>query len=310
MRFDLTDLRLFLNVHDAGTITRGAQASHMTLASASERIRGMEDALGVALLARERRGVRVTPAGHTLLQHARLVMSQIDRMHDDLGDYRSGLRGHVRLLCNTSALSEHLPECISAFLTEHPGISLELEERTSDQIVDAVRNQLGDIGVVADSADLQGLAVYPFCADPLVLICPNEHPLAQHTRIAFAQAADHAFVGLGASSALHDHVNQQARRQGKALSYRVRLRSFESMCRVVGQGIGVAIVPKAFALRHRRSCRIRVLTLSDTWAQRDLVICVRDLQNLPEHVQQLVWHLAAQAQPLPPTDPVPARTPS
>lgn len=295
MRFDLTDLRLFLHIHDAGTITGGAHASHMTLASASERVRGMEDALGVALLARDRRGVCVTPAGHTLLQHARLVLSQIDRMHNDLGDFRSGLRGHVRVLCNSSALSEHLPECISGFLAQHAGLSLDLEERTSDEIVDAVRNQLGDIGVVADSADLQGLTVYPFCDDPLVLVCPHDHPLAKYKRIAFAQVTHHAFVGLGNASALHDHVNQQARRQGKTLHYRVRLRSFESMCRVVGQGIGVAIVPKAVALRHRRSCRIGVVTLSDSWAQRHLVICVRRVEDLPEHVQQLVRYLTAPA---------------
>ena len=295
MRFDLTDLRLFLHVHEAGTITGGAHASHMTLASASERIRGMEETLGVALLTRERRGVRVTPAGHTLLLHARLVLSQIDRMHHDLGDYRSGLRGHVRLLCNSSAMSEHLPECISGFLAEHAGMSLDLEERTSEDIVDAVRNQLGEVGVVADSADLQGLAVYPFREDPLVLVCPHGHPLARHKSIAFARVTDHPLVGLGAASALHDHVNQQARRQGKTLHYRVRLRSFESVCRVVGQGIGVAIVPKAVALRHRRSCHISVVTLTDAWARRHLVICVRCLQDLPEHVQQLVHYLTAAA---------------
>jgi len=115
MRFDLTDLRLFVNVHEAGTITGGADASHMTLASASERIRGMEDDLGVPLLLREHRGVKPTPAGRTLLHHARLMLHQMERMQGELGDYGAGLKGHVRMLCNTAAMSEYLPEILASF---------------------------------------------------------------------------------------------------------------------------------------------------------------------------------------------------
>ncbi|HEY9573756.1 MAG TPA: LysR family transcriptional regulator, partial [Pusillimonas sp.] len=84
MRFDLTDLRLFMNIHDTGTITKGAQRSHITLASASERVKGMEESLGVALLIRDRRGVQPTSAGRALLHHARAVLQQMDRMHGEL----------------------------------------------------------------------------------------------------------------------------------------------------------------------------------------------------------------------------------
>ena len=126
MRFDLTDLRLFRNIHDAGTITGGAEATHMTLASASERIRGMEESLGVPLLLRDRRGVQPTPAGRTLQHHARLVLQQMDRLHGELGDHRGGVKGHVRMMGNTSALSEHLPELLSTFLARNRGVSVDI----------------------------------------------------------------------------------------------------------------------------------------------------------------------------------------
>src|SRR3546814_2365580 len=131
MRFYLTDLRLFLNIREEGTITDGAQRSHMTLASASERVKGMEDAVGVALLLRGRRGVQVTPAGRTLLHHARSVLQQADRMRGELDLYGQGLKGHVRLLCNTSALSEYLPDILGGFRAQHSQISVDLEERMS-----------------------------------------------------------------------------------------------------------------------------------------------------------------------------------
>lgn len=293
MRFDLTDLRLFLNVHEAATITGGADRSHMTLASASERIRGMENALGVPLLLRDRRGVQVTPAGRTLLHHARLVLQQMDRMQGELADHGTGLKGHVRLLCNTSALSEHLPEILSSYLKKYPGISVDLEERPSYEIVDAVRNDVCDIGMVSDSVDLEGLETFAFRADALVLVVPRDHVLARRTTISLSDVVDFAFVGLVAGSAIEEHITHHARRLGKQLSYRIRLRSFESVCRVVGQGIGVGIVPQAVAARCARSAKVRRIALTDAWAARSLVLCVRQLDKLPVPAQRLVAHVLA-----------------
>ncbi|MEF7612291.1 LysR family transcriptional regulator [Aquincola sp. MAHUQ-54] len=297
MRFDLTDLRLFLHVHTAGTITGGAEASHMTLASASERIRGMEAALGVALLQRERRGVQCTPAGRTLVHHARLVLQQMERLHGELGDYGAGVKGHVRLLCNTSALSEHLPQVLGSFLAAHPGISVDLEERTSTEIADAVRSDACDIGIVADSVDLAGLQTLRFRPDPLVVVVPRAHPLAGRDAVALADIVGEEFVGLAEGSALQEHLAQHARRLGRRLNYRIRLRSVESVCRLVGAGIGIGIVPKAVALRCGRSAGIRRVALTDAWARRSLVVCVRRLDALPAHVQQMVRHLLAADAP-------------
>src|SRR5690349_21183746 len=122
MRYDFTDLRLFLLVAETGSITHGAERAHLALASASARIRGMEEALGVALLERGRRGVRTTAAGRALAQHARTVLQQLERMRGELGEYARGLKLRVRLLANTAALSEFLPEALGTFLAEHPTI--------------------------------------------------------------------------------------------------------------------------------------------------------------------------------------------
>lgn len=295
MRFDLIDLRLFLNVHEAGSITAGAAACHMTLASASERIRGMEQALGVPLLLRRRQGVDVTPAGRTLVRHARQVLQQMACLHDELGEFGAGLKTHIRLYCNTSALSEHVPGMLAGFLAEHPGVSVELEESSSDEIVDAIRNDMCDIGIVSDAADLEGLESFVFRDDPLALVVAQGDALAGRKQIAFADAAGRAFVGLSADSALETLLARQARRLGKSLNYRVRLRSFESVCRMVGWGIGVAVVPRAVAIRCARSAKIRPLALSDAWASRQLRVCVRQLAALPAPARQLVQTLLASA---------------
>ncbi len=293
MRFDLTDLRLFLNIHETGTITGGAQRSHMTLASASERVKGMEEALGVALLLRGRRGVQATPAGRTLLHHARAVLQQMDRMRGELGLYGQGLTGHVRLLCNTAALSEYLPDILSDFLTQHPRISVDLEERMSYDIADAIRAGTADIGIVADSVDLQGLEAHTFRHDPLSLIVPKDHELAPRTSVSLAEIIHYDFVGLTEGSALQEHIAHHARRSGKQLGYRVRLRSLDAVCRMVGRGIGIGVVPRAAAVRCARTARIKRIALTDSWASRDLMLCVRAADELPVYVRQMMAFILA-----------------
>ena len=156
MRFDLTDLRLFCDVADAGSITAGAERSALALAAASTRIRGMEQALGAPLLIRSRQGTTPTEAGRTLLKHARVLLDQSARLREDLSAYAGGLSGEVRLLANTNALTEFLPEALSAFLAAHPHVSVDLEERLSDEIVGLVAEGGGHVvaGAGAHHADI------------------------------------------------------------------------------------------------------------------------------------------------------------
>src|SRR5215468_5616538 len=131
MRFDLSDLRLFLSVVEAGSITRGAERLHLAVAAASTRIRNMEAALGTPLLNRERQGVQPTPAGRTLVHHARLLLQQAERMRGELAEFASGVRGHIKVMSNTNALTEFLPVPLSEFLAAHPNVNIDLEERLS-----------------------------------------------------------------------------------------------------------------------------------------------------------------------------------
>ncbi|MGL4965288.1 MAG: LysR substrate-binding domain-containing protein [Inquilinus sp.] len=295
MRFDLTDLRLFLHVAEAGSITAGAERAALALASASARIRGMEAVAGTALLQRGRRGVAPTPAGEAVLHHARLVLQQMERMRGELGDYARGLKGHVRILGNTAAVTEFLPEPLAEWLATHPRIDIDLEERPSHAIVEAVAAGLADLGIVADMADGGaadgGLERIPFRIDRLVLAAPRGHPLAARRRIAFAEVLGEDFVGLSPGSALQDHLARHAARAGRPLKLRVRLGGFDAVCRMVEQGVGLAVVPETAARRCRRSMAIRAVPLSDPWALRRLSICVRSLGALPVHARRLVEHL-------------------
>ncbi|MCP9627565.1 LysR family transcriptional regulator [Rhodopseudomonas palustris] len=293
MRFDLTDLRLFVAVAESGSISRGASLAHMALASASERISGMERMLGVPLLERGRRGVTPTAAGRTLLQHARAVTGQIEQMRGDLRAFSEGLRGAVRMLSNTAGLVEIVPAALRAFLAAHPAVDVDLEERTSAEIVLAVAEKRAEFGVFAGSSDPGPLQTRPLGTDRLVAIAAATHPLAGRGSIDFAELLDEALVGM-ASGALHDHLAAQAARYGRRLACRVRLRSFEAIARLVEAGVGLAILPEAAAAPHL-GAGLATIRLSDSWAHRSLLICAVDFDRLTTHARTLVAELQRQA---------------
>lgn len=295
MRFDLVDLRLFLHVAEARSITHGAERANLALPSASARIRGMEEALGVPLLVRNRRGVVLSPAGACLLEHARLIVQQVERMRGDLGSFARGLSGSVRLLSNTAALSEHLPRLVASFLAANPTISVELEERESADIATAIAAGNADIGIASDSQISDGLEAFPFRDDRLVLVAPRGDALSGVRQARLADVVDRDFVGQPRESALQRHLAGHAARLGVSMKVRARVTGFDAICRMVESGVGIAIVPDAAARRCRRSMKIDVVGLRDPWARRRLAICVRRLQALPVGARRLVEHLRSSA---------------
>jgi DNA-binding transcriptional LysR family regulator len=293
MRFDLADLGLFRDVVEAGSITHGAARAHLALAAASTRIRNMEQAIGAPLLLRGRQGVTPTQAGRTLLQHARTMLQQAERLREDLGAYAGGLAGQIRVLSNTNALTEFLPEALSSFLTAHPHVSVDLEERLSDEIVGLIAEGVADLGIVAGTVDAGALETYPFRKDRFVLVVARDHPLAKRARIGFAQVLDSDFVGLDRASALQRFLADKAARIGRPLRLRVQLRSFDAVCRLVECNVGIGIVPETTARRTARAMGIVAVALTDPWAVRDLTICVRGMHELPPFARLLVEHLRA-----------------
>lgn len=293
MRYDLTDLRLFCDVVEAGTITGGAERSALALAAASTRIRGMEDQLGAPLLIRSRQGVTPTPAGRALLKHARVILAQSARMREDLGAYAGGLSGEVRLLANTNALTEFLPEALSSFLARHPHVSVDLEERLSDEIVGLIAEGVGDVGIVAGTVDMGALETFPFRSDRFVVVTGPDHPLAGRASVTFSEVLAHDIVGLERSSSLQRFLAAKAAREGRPLRLRVQLRSFDGVCRLVECGVGVGVVPETTAARAAKTMSLSVVALADDWALRELRLCVRAMDALGLYARELVEALRA-----------------
>lgn len=292
MHFDLIDLRLFLHTVECGNITAGAQRSHLSLPAASARIRAMESSLGIALLERNRRGVQPTPAGQALVNHARQIGQQVERLQFDLAQYAGGLYGQVRLLCNTAALTEYLPELLAGFLRQQPTIDVDIQELPSLRIVQALGQGIADLGILSDAVATADLQTRPFRDDPLVLIMPPGHPLATVDNPDFARSLEHGYVALGAASALALHLEEQALHLGRRMQVRVRAEGFDGVIRMVAHGAGLGIVPQAAVQRWQGVLPLHSVVLGEVWAQRRLLLCARDFSALPGQARALLEALA------------------
>lgn len=291
MRLDLADLQLFLCIVDGGSITAGAVRANLALASASERLRSIESAAGVTLLERRSRGIMTTEAGEALAHHARLILGQQELLKEELQSFASGSRGTLHLYANTAALIQFLPNRLAPWLAERPCLRIALKERMSSDIVRAVASGLIEAGVISDAVPTEGLEVQAVSKDHLVLITMAKPPYALSKRVTFAEVLDLPFVGLAEGSALQDHITEHACAAGRSLDLRISMKTFEGLCAMVGQGVGVGIVPQDIARHYRRRYSLNIIALEEQWARRQLCLCFRSWNELTGPMQSLLTHL-------------------
>lgn len=286
-QFDFSTLRVFVAVAETGSFSKAAGRVHLAVAAVSRRIADLEDDLATPLFVRHARGVELTPAGHAMLQHAREILFDVERMRSDMSDYSRGARGHVRLGAITSAITQYLPEELKRFTSAQPQVRVELRELTSDAIVAALSDHLIDIGIVVPTFAFSGLETYEYHTDQLALVVPRTHRLASRKRAALSDALDEPFVGLAPSSSMASLLAAAA---GERMNLRVHVRSFDAMCRMIQAGIGLGVLPLPSAQLHVRSMPLKAIPLSDEWARRTLLLVVRK-ERLPGPAASLLDHL-------------------
>ncbi|WP_419899805.1 LysR substrate-binding domain-containing protein [Roseomonas sp. USHLN139] len=275
MQWDLADLRLFLAVAEAGSITGGAARANLALAAASARLRGLEARIGTKLLERHRRGAALTPAGQALLHHARRLQGQIAAMQGELSAYAGGLAGQIRLPANSAACEAFLPEVLGRFVAAHPRLDVVLEERPSHAIVRAVAEGAAELGIAAGWA-VRGLESAFFARDRLVAVVPSDRVL--DGPVSLAALAGESWIGLAEGSALQEHLAAQG-----VPRLRLRLGGLDAVCRAVAAGGGVAVVPELVARRFP----VGVVALLDDWAVRELFVVARSVHGLSPAGQAL-----------------------
>jgi DNA-binding transcriptional LysR family regulator len=288
MHFDLTDLRLFIHIAEATSLSQGARRAFMSPAAASVRIKALEAQLNNHLLYRDSKGVELTDAGCRLLQHARLIMRQVGYLKTEFTEFGADSSGHIRIFANTTAVTEFLPELLAGFLAQRPGVTVDLRERLSRDIIRGVLDGSTDIGIMAGPVTAKNLQVLQFSTDRLVLIVPEGHELTRRKHIKLRDTVAFHHVGMQEGSTLEAFVRDKAELMGETLVWRIQLSSFEAVCRMVEAGVGIGVIPESAALRNSKTMKLAILELDEPWVVRDRSILIRDFDALPGCVKALI----------------------
>lgn len=299
MRLDPVSLRLFVAVMETGAIARAAAREHIVASAASRRLAELESQLGVALFTRGNRGMQPTPAAFELLHLARGVLNELDGIAQQMREHGAGLRGHVRLAANISAITQFLPADLARFMALHPQVDVRLQELISSAVARAVAENAADIGILSDShygEQPTPLTLLPYRQDELVLVVPAGHTLARRRRVQLRDAMAFDLIGMHPGSAIHQLLQRGAAEAGRPLRLRMHVTGYDALCLMVAAGLGVGVMPRGSAALYAHLA-IRVLTLDEPWAQRRLALCVRSMQALTPVARQLVAHLTNTENP-------------
>jgi DNA-binding transcriptional LysR family regulator len=291
---DLTSLKLFVAVSEERSMSKAAVRESIALPALSKRIAKLESDLDVQLLERNARGVTLTGAGHALLQHARGVLFAVQRLGSELQDYSKGVRGYVRIAANTSTITRYLPAELLRFMQSNPAIRLDIQERLSVEVVNAVKDGIADIGIFSSNIPVNRLQVFPYRKDQLVIVIPKKHPLARKKTVRLQEALRYDFVGLESASAMHALLSHQASVLGRAPRLRCQVRSFEAMCRLVQNGFGIALLPELAVTQYLKQMDLAKIQLAENWGLRELSLCVRDVDALTPSALQLLTFLQSR----------------
>ena len=284
-------MQLFVAICEEGTLTRAAKREGIAASALSKRLNELEHALGAGLFIRHSKGMILTLAGETLLHYARSILLSVVKMGAEIGEYTQGVRGHIRMLANISAIVEFLPDDLRSFFSDHDAVKIDLEERLSAGVVRGVEEGAGDLGICVATTESRDLATRLYHRDRLVLAVPDMHPLARYDTISFIESLEYDHIGFHADSAIYTRSRVAAAQVGKVVKLRIQVPGFDAVCRMVQSGLGVAVIPdRAFEVTANKQA-IKAVNLSDDWAKRELKIVMRDEAILSPAGRLMVDHL-------------------
>lgn len=289
---DLDSIALFVRAAELRSLTKAAEASHIGLAAASRRIALLEQRFNTPLLERSPKGVELTAAGRSLLPHAKALLVQTNNMQAEMRDHAAGRKGALRLMASTSAMTEFLPDDLAGFTRRNPDVRLVVEERWSSDAIRAVLAAEADVAIVLEGLDTEGLETHPYRRDRLAVVLPAGHPLATCAVLRYVDVLDHDVVALESASVMMRLLAEQAAVAEKTLQLRIQVRSFEAVCRMVASGLGIGLLPFEAVNVLGKAMDLVVRPLTEPWAERTMLLCVKRGRPPNPSLSLLVAHLA------------------
>ena len=240
----LHQLRVFRAVADRLSFSAAAHELRLSQPSVSYQVKELERAIGMDLLDRLGKRVELTQAGRQLLVHVRRILNTIDEASIVLEELRGLQRGTLKVGASTTVGIYVIPSQLGAFKKLHPGLAISLEIGNRGAVQERVLANELDLAVVGPPLKHSDLAVIPWLFDELVVIAPEDHPLAHRTGLTLKDLKDEPMLMREQGSGTRWAVEKQARKAGVQLQVAMELGSNGAIKHAVESGLGLAILSR------------------------------------------------------------------
>ncbi|MEK8025807.1 LysR family transcriptional regulator [Pseudaquabacterium rugosum] len=287
-RLDPYSLQLFITAAREGSIARAAAKENIAASAISRRLADLEFTFGVPLIVRSAHGISLTDAGRAAYDRAREFETSLEHLLRDVQERGGMVTGRVRLFANASSVVGFLPERLKAFNAAYPRVQIELQERLSGEVVRACLDDVADLGVCAVEDIPAGLAAWHFASDPLMVVLPVGHDLADNASLSFSQVLNFPLVCIQTGGSLDRTLRERAAAARLEIQIAVSVNSFDSVCRMVEAGLGIAIVTRSAAAAYAGASQFARRPLDEPWAHRSLQVLALHKTPRPVAVQALI----------------------
>ncbi len=261
-------LRCFAAVADTGSIRAAAELLHLAPSAISRRIMQIERELGVRLLQRQPRGVRLTEAGRLFLRYAREGLTQMARLQSEITDLTQMRSGRLRLAASESAPLDLLARGVLAFLGHYPGIEVEIDIADEVTVSDLVRRGVADLGVAPDLETGGDLRVLTSVSDPLVALMRRRHRMAGLSQIWLADLAGGEYTLPSARTARRRLLDRVAAASGVKLRPVLESDSTPLCADLAIASDAIALAGRSVAQQWQNRADMAVIALRDRLLNR------------------------------------------
>jgi DNA-binding transcriptional LysR family regulator len=260
---NLTRLRVLNEVVGRGSFSAAADALDYTQSAVSQAVARLEAETGAPLVVRDRRGVRPTAAGATLLSHADAIFAQVQSAEDDVAAVLGLRGGRLRVASFPSAGATLMPQAIATFRRAHPNVELSLAEGEPEDMAPRLRGGEFDLallfGFLGDEERFTGLSVTLLFNDPLYVVIPVDHVLARKHALTLPDLSAEDWVQTNAAGACARYVVEQCLAAGFEPHVTFESDDYETVQGLVAAGVGVALIPRLALTRVHPGILVRAL---------------------------------------------------
>jgi DNA-binding transcriptional LysR family regulator len=295
MRIDTLGLQAFVAIAEQGGFQKAADTLYITQTALTRRLQNLEALLGVKLVERTTRSVALTRLGLDFLPQARRLLSDLANALIEIQKTGKAQRGNVVIACVPTVGVQYLPRIIQEYSARYPENRVEILDHASSGVADAVLRRQAEFGIQIGGPHHPELASVPLLRDRFVLICRDDHPLANRKSLRWDQLASHRLIFAGEVSGNRPLLDTALGTRGVTLQSHYEVQRSSTAVGLVAEGVAAAIVP-SLAIQKGAYPTIKIVKLSDPVVSRTLVLVSRKVGHLSPAAQALHDMIRAQAE--------------